>query len=80
MVTPDPDALTALLRAPGVDITDTAGALDIRGTTAEHIGRTAAAHGIPLYELTPSEASLEDAFMTLTHDAVEYTGPQGAAA
>ncbi|EMF22376.1 ABC transporter ATP-binding protein [Streptomyces pseudogriseolus] len=80
VVTPDPDALTVLLQAPDVAITDTAGALDIRGTTAEHIGRTAAAHGIPLYELTPSTSSLEDAFMTLTHDAVEYTAPQGAAA
>ncbi|MFE7983007.1 ABC transporter ATP-binding protein [Streptomyces cellulosae] len=80
VVTPAPDTLTALLRAPGVDVTDTAEALEIRGTTAEHIGRTAAAHGIPLFELTPSKASLEDAFMTLTHDAVEYSGPQGAAA
>ncbi|GAA2949262.1 ABC transporter ATP-binding protein [Streptomyces erythrogriseus] len=80
VVTPDPGTLTGLLRAPGVDITATAGALEIRGTTAEHIGRTAAAHGVPLFELTPSTASLEDAFMTLTHDTVEYTGAQGAAA
>ncbi|MBJ6615927.1 ABC transporter ATP-binding protein [Streptomyces griseoincarnatus] len=80
VVTPDPDTLTGLLRAPGVDITATAGALEIRGTTPEHIGRTAGAHGVPLFELTPSTASLEDAFMTLTHDSVEYTGAQGAAA
>ncbi|GGQ90439.1 ABC transporter ATP-binding protein [Streptomyces althioticus] len=80
VVTPDPDALTDLLRAPDVYITNTAGALEIRGTTTEHIGRTAAAHGIPLFELTPSTASLEDAFMTLTRDTVEYTGAQGAAA
>ncbi|MGM7445925.1 AAA family ATPase, partial [Streptomyces tunisiensis] len=80
VVTPDPDTLTGLLRAPGVDIVAAAGALEVRGTTAEHIGRTAAAHGVPLFELTPSTASLEDAFMTLTHDTVEYTGAQGAAA
>ena len=30
------------------------GDLDVRGTDGEHIGRTAAAHGIPLYELDPA--------------------------
>jgi ABC-2 type transport system ATP-binding protein len=72
VVTPDAQTLTGLLRAPGIDITGTAGVLDVRGTDAEHIGRTAAAHGIPLFELTPNSASLEEAFMALTHDAVEY--------
>ncbi|MEU3887626.1 ABC transporter ATP-binding protein [Streptomyces sp. NPDC029041] len=82
VVTPDATALARLLTAPGVDITtDTPGALRVRGTNAEHIGRTAAAHGIPLYELTPGTASLEEAFMDLTRDAVEYPATlQGAAA
>ena len=40
--------------------------------TAEEIGRIAASHGIVLFELTPQTASLEEAFMELTHDAVEY--------
>ncbi|WP_328413054.1 ATP-binding cassette domain-containing protein [Streptomyces violaceus] len=82
VVTPQAHTLVRLLTAPGVDITtDTPGTLHIRGTGAEHIGRAAAAHGIPLYELTPSTASLEEAFMDLTRDAVEYTATlEGAAA
>ncbi|MFC9507454.1 ATP-binding cassette domain-containing protein [Streptomyces sp. NPDC057002] len=82
VVTPEAGPLVDLLTAPGIDITaDTPGTLQVRGTDAEHIGRTAAAHGIPLYELTPSTASLEEAFMDLTRDAVEYTATlEGAAA
>lgn len=44
------------------------------GPDAPEIGRTAAAHGLPLHELTPQAASLEQAFMALTHDSVEYQG------
>ncbi|MDN0194328.1 ABC transporter ATP-binding protein [Streptomyces sp. S.PNR 29] len=82
VVTPEATALVRQLSAPGIDITsDTPGTLDIRGTDAEHIGRTAAAHGIPLFELTPRTTSLEQAFMDLTHDAVEYAATlEGAAA
>lgn len=82
VVTPQASDLVPLLTAPGVDITtDTPGTLQVRGTDAEHIGRTAAAHGIPLYELTPNAASLEEAFMDLTRDAAEYTATlEGAAA
>jgi ABC-2 type transport system ATP-binding protein len=73
VVTPDAATLVRLLSAPGIDITaDTPGTLDVRGTDAEHIGRTAAAHGIPLFELTPNAASLEQAFMDLTRDSVEF--------
>jgi ABC-2 type transport system ATP-binding protein len=46
--------------------------LDVDGMTAEEIGHIAASHGIVLLELTPQTASLEEAFMELTHDAVEY--------
>ena len=49
-----------------------AGELDVRGLTSEEIGARAAAAGITLFELTPVRASLEEAFMTLTADAVEY--------
>ncbi|WP_326729283.1 ATP-binding cassette domain-containing protein [Streptomyces phaeochromogenes] len=74
VVTPEAGLLTQLLAAPGVDVTSsTPGILEISGTDAEHIGRTAAAHGIPLFELTPHAASLEEAFMDLTRDSLEYT-------
>ncbi len=48
------------------------GVLDVDGLSAEQIGRIAALHGIVLFALTPQTASLEEAFMELTHDAVEY--------
>ncbi|MEE4489265.1 ABC transporter ATP-binding protein [Streptomyces sp. BE230] len=74
VVTPQATALRDLLRGPCIDITtaDSPDQLEIRGTDAAHIGRTAAAHAIPLYELTPLAASLEQAFMDLTQDSVDY--------
>ncbi|MFD7868623.1 ATP-binding cassette domain-containing protein [Streptomyces sp. NPDC059783] len=74
VVTPQATALAELLRAPGIEISGGDGReeLDVRGTGAAHIGRLAAAHGIPLYELTPRTASLEQAFMDLTHASVQY--------
>lgn len=44
------------------------------GLTAREIGLKAAEHGIPLFELTARTVSLEEAFMNLTRDAVEYHG------
>ena len=42
------------------------------GLTAEQIGATAASAGITVLELTAEQASLEDAFVDLTKNAVEY--------
>jgi ABC-2 type transport system ATP-binding protein len=56
------------------------GMLEIRGSTAEKIGETAAAHGIVLHELTGVQASLEDAFMELTRGDVEYKSGEEIAA
>ena len=39
---------------------------------AEHIGELAFTHGLLLHELTPRSASLEEAYMRLTQNAVEY--------
>ncbi|MEU8957170.1 ATP-binding cassette domain-containing protein [Streptomyces sp. NPDC048518] len=78
VVTPEAPRLTELLASHGVTFSaDAPGVLDVRGTDAEHIGRTAAAHGIPLYELTPQTASLEQAFMDLTRDSVDYAASTG---
>jgi ABC-2 type transport system ATP-binding protein len=46
--------------------------VEIAGLTTEEIGDAALAAGIPLYELTPLNASLEEAYLELTQDAVEY--------
>lgn len=42
------------------------------GITAADIGRAAAQHGIVLHELAPVASSLEDAYLALTRDSVEY--------
>jgi ABC-2 type transport system ATP-binding protein len=48
------------------------GLASLRGVSAADIGDVAARHGIPLHELTPRSGSLEDAYLALTEDAIEY--------
>jgi ABC-2 type transport system ATP-binding protein len=48
------------------------GVLLVRGADAAAIGDLALRAGIALRELTPRSASLEEAFMELTEDSVEY--------
>jgi ABC-2 type transport system ATP-binding protein len=66
--------LRALLEAPDVTITevDDRGLLEVNGLAAEEVGDTASEHGIPIHELTPLQVSLEEAFMTLTRDEIEF--------
>jgi ABC-2 type transport system ATP-binding protein len=71
--TPDAARLRTLLQQDGVTIhSGEAGVLDVEGLDAPEIGERAAAAGVVLHELTIKEASLEEAFMELTRDAVEY--------
>ena len=71
---PQATELRERLDGPGVTATvvDERGLLEVTGLTAAEIGDAAAASGIPLHELTPQQASLEEAFMTLTQDDIEY--------
>ena len=46
--------------------------LEVSGLDGAEIGRVACREAIPLEELTPVQASLEQAFMELTDDALEY--------
>ena len=65
--------LEALLSGPDVTVTAAGpGLLEVRGLTAVQIGEAAAANQLVLHELTPQQASLEEAFMTLTRDDVEF--------
>jgi ABC-2 type transport system ATP-binding protein len=48
------------------------GVLEIVGLSAEQIGDAAAEHGFAIHELTLQQASLEEAFMDLTRDDVEF--------
>jgi ABC-2 type transport system ATP-binding protein len=65
--------LRDLLVAHGAAVTATdSDAVQVVGLTAEKIGDLALDGGLPLYELTPRRASLEEAYMELTREAVEY--------
>jgi ABC-2 type transport system ATP-binding protein len=65
--------LVSALAGPGVEVTASApGVAEVTGTTAARIGDTAAAHGIALHELTAQSGSLEDAYLALTGESVEY--------
>lgn len=71
--TDEAERLGGLLAGPDVSVTPQGpGVLQVTGLSSERIGRIAAGHGIALAELTPQQASLEEAFMELTRDAVEY--------
>jgi len=71
-----PARLREVLSGPGVEITGEVGSehLTVIGLSARDIGLRAAEHDIPLFELSSRTVSLEQAFMELTHDAVEYHG------
>ena len=74
---PDAAALREVLLGDGVTVTSSdRDAMEVRGLTSDVIGRRAADARLALSELTPVRASLEDAYMEITRDAVEYRGGQ----
>ncbi|MFA5786680.1 MAG: ATP-binding cassette domain-containing protein [Actinomycetota bacterium] len=67
------DRLATLLSAQGGSSHPEAdGALAVTGISSSAIGDIAGAQGIVLHELSPQEASLEEAYLDLTRDSVEY--------
>ncbi|HEX4292430.1 MAG TPA: ATP-binding cassette domain-containing protein [Trebonia sp.] len=71
--TPSADQLVRAVAAKGATTnTDDDGAIEVRGMSIEQIGDLAFSEGIRLHELTMVRASLEEAFMELTADSVEY--------
>jgi ABC-2 type transport system ATP-binding protein len=65
--------LAAHLQAAGATVRPlTDGLIEVSGLDAAAIGELAAANGVVLHELTPEKASLEEAFMELTSDTVEF--------
>jgi ABC-2 type transport system ATP-binding protein len=63
------DATEIVIRAPDL--------LEVTGLDADEIGARAWAANLRLQELTPVRASLEEIFMDLTKDEVEYHGVAG---
>jgi ABC-2 type transport system ATP-binding protein len=69
----DQSALAGLLGSPAVTVTGAGdGALLVSGLSAGQVGAAAAAAGITVLQLTTEQASLEDAFIDVTKDAVDY--------
>jgi ABC-2 type transport system ATP-binding protein len=66
------DRLARVLRRAGAQLELEPDALHVHQLTATEVGKLAAGEGIALTELTPRRGSLEDVFMALTNDAVEY--------
>ena len=71
--TPDGTRLEAVLREAGATIGPHAdGGLEVVGLSCDRIGDLAAEHGLRVHELTLRQASLEAAFLELTHDSVDF--------
>jgi ABC-2 type transport system ATP-binding protein len=73
--TKETERRAGLLGGPGrqVDLVR-AETLQVSGMDSEAVGLVAAREGIPLIELTPVQATLEEAFMEITRDSVEFHG------
>jgi ABC-2 type transport system ATP-binding protein len=56
------------------------GLLRVRGASAEQIGELAAEKGLVLHELVPQRASLEQAYLQLTRESVQFDADSGAVA
>ena len=73
VLTPQATRLRELVLGPNVSVkSEEANALEVQGLTAQAVGEIAAEHGIVLHELVPVQASLEEAFMELTREDVEF--------
>ncbi|RZS89849.1 ABC-2 type transport system ATP-binding protein [Motilibacter rhizosphaerae] len=76
----EPTALAAALVRQGAEVVaDGDGGLQVSGVDAPGIGEVALAERIALHELTPHRASLEEVFMDMTRDDVEYAAADSEA-
>ncbi|MEU7063215.1 ABC transporter ATP-binding protein [Streptomyces sp. NPDC046161] len=71
---PQQERLKDVLHEAGINAVSVpaTGTLEIDGVGPERLGELAAQHQIVLHELSPQRASLEEAFMRMTADSVEY--------
>jgi len=73
VTSPDAAALGRALAADGVTVTSTdATTIEVAGLTAAHVGDRARDLRISIHGLAPKRASLEEAFMEMTRDEIEY--------
>jgi ABC-2 type transport system ATP-binding protein len=82
--TPQAAQLRDLLLGPDITVTsEQSGVLRVQGLSAEQIGTAAWQAHLPVFELSVQHASLEEAFMQLTDDSVDFRShdaPQTVAA
>jgi len=75
---PQGDTLRDVLSGAGASVAlEPDGAMVVAGLDAPAIGDMAARLGLALHELAPQSASLEQAYMELTHDSVEFRAEPG---
>jgi ABC-2 type transport system ATP-binding protein len=77
IATPQPALLREVLAAEGIQVTDIdgedgAGALAAHGVDAARVGELAAARGVVVHEIAHRSASLEEAFVQMTGESVEF--------
>jgi ABC-2 type transport system ATP-binding protein len=70
--TPDLEKMLDALREAGLQPNVVDGHIELLGTTTEAVGELAAQHQLTLHELYTQRSSLEQAFMEMTKDSVEY--------
>jgi ABC-2 type transport system ATP-binding protein len=76
-----PDAAgTVLTRAGATVTTEGSDALSVRGRTAEQVVLLLSGSGIPFSEVAAHRASLEEAYLQLTRESVEFRGAPGEGA
>jgi ABC-2 type transport system ATP-binding protein len=70
---PRADDVEVLLRRSGIEVDRQGTELRVQGLDPAAVGELVGGAGLHLHELTLVQSSLEDAFMTLTADSVEYS-------
>jgi ABC-2 type transport system ATP-binding protein len=79
VVTPMAQTLVSALSGAGAGVTvDDDGAIVVTGMTSAQVGDLAANRSLTVHELVPLRASLEDVFMELTRDSVEFRTVDGS--
>jgi ABC-2 type transport system ATP-binding protein len=73
VVSPHASALRTLVEQNGGTVSpDPGDELEVTGLECREVGILAAGAGLTLYELSPQDASLEDAYMEMTRDSAEF--------
>jgi ABC-2 type transport system ATP-binding protein len=70
---PQASELATVLTERGHPVRELDGALEVSDATTEQVGDAAATRGLTVHELVAQRSSLEDVFMELTRDSVEYS-------